>query len=39
VYRAALYFLKNMSVIPLSMVFILRMLGAGIHVKGGKKFN
>jgi hypothetical protein len=38
VYRAALYFLKNMSVIPLSMVFILRMLGAGIHVKGGKKF-
>jgi hypothetical protein len=34
VYTAALFFLKNMSVIPLSMVYILRMLGAGVHVRG-----
>src|SRR5690606_19361578 len=31
IYVAALFFLKNMSVIPLSMVYILRMFGAGMH--------
>lgn len=31
VYTASLFFLKNMSVIPLSIVYILRMLGLGIH--------
>lgn len=34
VYTAALFFLKNMSVIPLSMVYILRMLGAGVNNRG-----
>ena len=33
VYTAALFFLKNMSVIPLSMVYILRMLGAGADTR------
>jgi len=31
VFTASLFFLKNMTVIPLSIVYILRMLGAGIH--------
>lgn len=31
IFTAALFFLKNMSVIPLSIVYILRMLGLGIH--------
>jgi hypothetical protein len=30
-FTSALFFLKNISVIPLSIVYILRMLGAGIH--------
>lgn len=30
-FTACLFFLKNMSVIPLSIVYILRMLGLGIH--------
>jgi hypothetical protein len=30
-YTACQFFLKNMSVIPLSIVYILRMLGMGIH--------
>mgnify|MGYP007126157180 CR=1 FL=1 len=30
-FTSALFFLKNMSVIPLSMVYILRMLGVGVH--------
>lgn len=33
VYTAGLFFLKNMSVIPLSMVYILRMLGAGADTR------
>jgi len=31
IFTAALFFLKNMTVIPLSIVYILRMLGVGIH--------
>jgi hypothetical protein len=31
IFTASLFFLKNMSVIPLSIVYILRMLGVGIH--------
>jgi hypothetical protein len=31
VFTASLFFLKNMTVIPLSIVYILRTLGVGIH--------